>query len=1075
MGVVYKARQVKLQRLVALKMVLAGCHAGPQQLARFRAEAEAVARLQHPNIVHIYEVGEQNGLAFYSMELIAGGSLAQKLTGQPLPVREAAEWIRTLAGTIQHAHERGIIHRDLKPANILLTTDGIPKITDFGLAKQLVPGAATTVESGAGSHTHTGAVLGTPSYMAPEQAGGKARDVGPVTDIYALGAILYEMLTGRPPFRAETPLDTVLQVISEEPVPPRRLAPRVPRDLETICLKCLEKEPRRRYRSAKELADELMRFLKDVRIQAHPVPGWIHLWRWSKRNPTLATLGSLALGIVLAIFLTSVFLGITKTQRAAQLQTVLERSDRMLMDLSFERARSLCAEGDTPRGLLWFAQTLKTCPEDAVDQQRAIRVNLADWQSHMRSLRAFMEHDAPVTLVAFGAGGRTILTVTASPKLSVWDAATGKLLAESPSGQAAIPPVVVSGDGKRVATGGADGTVQLWSVEPSAQGNEASLPESPPAVLTYHPLSHPAPVRALAFGPDGKQLLTGCEDGMARLWDSATGAESGLVLKHVGPVEAAVFTPDGKFVWTGGSDKKVRLWNLATATVQQTLEHDGRVRRLLLSANGKSLLMLADDGRPFLWDTAAGRHIAGLDLVSSVRVAAFSPDSAMLATVGEDHAVQLWQTTTGQWSGRPLPHQDRVSTLVFSPDGHTLLTASADRMARCWDVATGTLTGPPLEHGGPALSAAFSPDGRSILTGSSDHGVRLWAAPAGQRLRRVWPHPDRVLSVAFGVGTGAWTGCADHKARLWDLRESKPPDLVLQHPDEVLTVALAPDGASVLTGCKDGTARLWDVATSKSTDLPLGRPVRASGFGPDLQTLWLGGANEGGGVEQLWDRALKTPLGPALQQKQGVWAVAFSPDGTTAATATGAQEVQLWDLATGKEIGAPLVHPARVVAAAFSPDGKVLVTGSTDGVARLWSTIVGASFGMPLPHRGAVVTVAFSPDGKTVLTGSQDHKARLWDVATSKPLGDAFTHDDVVCAAAFSPDGHSILTGNFDRQARLWNTPAPAEGSVERILLWAQVITGMELEPTGAIRVLEAKEWQDRKHLLDERGGATIP
>jgi serine/threonine protein kinase len=280
MGVVYKARQQGLKRLVALKMILSGVHAGTQELARFRHEAEAVARLQHPNIVQIYEVGEQEGRPYFSLELIDGGSLDRKLAGRPVPPREAAQLVRTLAEAMHAAHQQGVIHRDLKPANILLTADGQPKITDFGLAKQL---------DDASAQTRSGAILGTPSYAAPEQAAGKLREVGPPTDVYALGALLYEMLIGRPPFKGETPLDTVLQVLSQEAVPPRQLDATIPRDLEIICLKCLEKQPGLRYGSAAALAEDLRRFLNGESILARPAGPVELLWRWCRRNPLPAT------------------------------------------------------------------------------------------------------------------------------------------------------------------------------------------------------------------------------------------------------------------------------------------------------------------------------------------------------------------------------------------------------------------------------------------------------------------------------------------------------------------------------------------------------------------------------------------------------------------------------------------------------------------------------------------------------------------------------------------------------------------------------------------------------------------
>jgi hypothetical protein len=260
MGVVYKARQLGLNRLVALKMVLAGANASPQELARFRAEAEAVAQLQHPSILHIYEIGEQNGCPFLALEYVGGGSLAEHLDGTPVGPRQAAELILALARAVHHAHEKGIVHRDLKPANVLLQPDGTPKIADFGLAKR-------RVESNQ-AQTQTGTILGSPSYMSPEQAAGRNDEIGPPTDVYALGVILYELLTGRPPFKGTTLLETIDQVREHDPVPPRFLQPKTPRDLETICLKCLEKQPRRRYGAAADLASDLRAFLHDEPINA---------------------------------------------------------------------------------------------------------------------------------------------------------------------------------------------------------------------------------------------------------------------------------------------------------------------------------------------------------------------------------------------------------------------------------------------------------------------------------------------------------------------------------------------------------------------------------------------------------------------------------------------------------------------------------------------------------------------------------------------------------------------------------------------------------------------------------------
>jgi serine/threonine protein kinase len=297
MGVVYKARDLRRNRLVALKMILVGGHAGEQELARFRKEAQAIAGLQHPNIVQLYDLGESEGRPFFSLELVEGGSLADQLDGTPWPARKAARLVRTLARAVHHAHQRSVIHRDLKPANVLLAADGTPKITDFGLAKQL---------DASKGQTPSDAVLGTPSYMAPEQAGGQSKRVGPAADVYALGAILYELLTGQPPFQGATPLDIIMQVVTDDPVAPRLLRPNLPVELETICLKCLHKDPSKRYPSAKALANDLRRFVEDEPIRARRSRPWDPVLKWARNNPAIAIL----VAVIVLLFLFSLLLSI---------------------------------------------------------------------------------------------------------------------------------------------------------------------------------------------------------------------------------------------------------------------------------------------------------------------------------------------------------------------------------------------------------------------------------------------------------------------------------------------------------------------------------------------------------------------------------------------------------------------------------------------------------------------------------------------------------------------------------------------------------------------------------------------
>ena len=312
MGVVYKARHRGLKRLVALKMIRGGSQARADHLSRFRVEAEAVARLRHPNIIQIYDIGEAAGLPFVALELLDGGGLDDRLAGTPQPANQAAELMVTLARAVHVAHQAGIVHRDLKPTNVLYTSDGVPKITDFGLAKR--------IDSDDGQ-TESGQIMGSPSYMAPEQARGDSRNVGPPADVYALGAILYEMLTGRPPFKGETPMETVRQVIDDDPVTPSRLVPRVPRDLETICLKCLHKDPAKRYESAQALADDLERYLRGEPIRARRTAVWERGAKWARRRPVAATLLALAATVVLGGFF-----GALEIQRRSNLTDPAKRT-----------------------------------------------------------------------------------------------------------------------------------------------------------------------------------------------------------------------------------------------------------------------------------------------------------------------------------------------------------------------------------------------------------------------------------------------------------------------------------------------------------------------------------------------------------------------------------------------------------------------------------------------------------------------------------------------------------------------------------------------------------------------------
>jgi predicted Ser/Thr protein kinase len=529
MGVVYRARQARLGRTVALKVLLAGAHAGEQELARFRAEAEAVARLHHPNVVQVYEVGEEGGHPYLALEYVDGGSLADRLRGTPLPAREAARLAEALARAVHAAHEKGIVHRDLKPANVLLTADGTPKVVDFGLAKRL---------DGATLHTQTGAVLGTPDYMAPEQAEGQA--VGPAADIHALGTLLYQMLTGRPPFVAENALDTLLRVRLDEPVPPSVLQPKVPRDLSTVCLKCLPKAPAQRYASARDLADDLRRFLNGEPVRARPVGRAERLWRWCRRNPAVAALlVAVALTLVVGTAVSTV-LAVAADARgryADEMQRLRGLADDKAQEALEQRARAEKAELLARRRL--YLSDMRVAERAWQDRLLPVMQNVLD-----RHGEGSVEQDMR------GFEWYYLARLPLYPEQVVLRGHTK-----------AVTGAVFSPDGLRIASAGGDGSVKVWD---AATG-----------LLRLTLPGHPWGILDVAFSPDGKQLASAGRDGTVKVWDSTTGRPERTLRGPARAVTGVAFTPDGgrlvsvsqgvvtekgQFVAGGG----IRAWDLAS-------------------------------------------------------------------------------------------------------------------------------------------------------------------------------------------------------------------------------------------------------------------------------------------------------------------------------------------------------------------------------------------------------------------------------------------------------------------------------------------------------------------------------
>jgi WD40 repeat protein len=787
------------------------------------------------------------------------------------------------------------------------------------------------------------------------------------------------------------------------------------------------------------------------------------------------------------------------------------KAERLSARLSMERGLSYCEDGDVGLGMLWLTRSLKEIPTGDEALQRAIRAQLSNWLPQLHELQEQLPHQGPVWAVVFGPGGRVVLTGSDDHTARLWDIATGKLKGKPMKHDDKVWAVAFSRDGKTVLTGSNDHTARLWE---AATGKPKGKP-----------MKHDSAIRKVAFSPDDNTILTGSEDGTAQLWDAATGKLKGEPMKHDDKVWAVVFSRDGKTVLTGSNDHTARLWEAATGKPKsKPMKHDGAIRAVAFSPDDKTILTGGDDGTARLWEAATGKSKgAFMNHKGSVWTVAFSGDGKTVLTGSEDGTARLWDAATGkprgEGNGRLFQHGSTVRVVAFSPDSYKVLTGSVDNTARLWDAVTGQPIGPPLQHRSPVWAAAFAPDGQSVLTGSEDGTARLWRIASHRPRHRPLRHEKEVLAVALSHdGKKALTGSKDGTAQLWETATGKPIGKPMKHKAPVLAVAFSRDGKTVLTGSDDHTAQRWDAATGERKGEPMshGGAVLAVAFSPDGKSILTGvyddhtarlwdiatGKLKGEPMKhddkvwavafsrdgktvltgsedhkaRLWEAATGMPRGGPIKHKAPVWAVAFRPDDDTAVL-TGSDDgtVRLWDMASHQPRGEPMKHEGPVRAVAFSPDGKIILTGGFDNTARLWDAATGKPRGEPMNHKGPVRAVAFGPKGQNVVTGSDDGEARLWDAATGNPIRGPLRHKGAVRAVAFSPDGKAVLTGSFDSTAQLWHVPAPLDGKIDRIVLWMQVVTGLELDELGDIRFLDHQKWHQYRQTLQQLGGPPQP
>jgi eukaryotic-like serine/threonine-protein kinase len=1018
MGVIYRAIDTRLKRPVALKMIISGAHACPATLARFRGEAEAVARLQHTNIVQIYEVGEHQGLPFLALEYVEGRSLLQLIGDKSFMPRQAAELVRTLALAVDFAHQRGIIHRDIKPGNILITGPGVPKITDFGLAK--LKGSQDT-------HTRPGEVIGTPNYMAPEQAEGDPRLVGPVADVYSLGAVLYELLTGQPPFQGGSPMETLMRVKLKDAVPPRHFQPKIPRDLETICLKCLEKERHRRYPSAAELAEDLGHVLEGRTINARPVSILERTWKWSQRHPAVALLTFSMIACLVVSY--AVILIQWRDAKAARAE-VEERSlelTHLQQDLERER---------------WAARVAQARAERAV-----VRGDWADYLAKLNQAeREYLTQDA---------GKALELLEQCKPELRSWEwnylrrrvegsAATIRLSPGEIVGATYLPDnrilATLTSAGRVVLRRGGSGEVTRDVV--LKRGD--SIPKD--SFMSRGEFSADSKTVAAAFRftaaserPSYGIGVWSAETGnLSRFWKFSNGEPLRISFRADGRMLAVVGgelrARRGADEWLGGGleirdlESGAPLWDRKTPADEPSVIDASFVP-------GTNQLALTRRNIPLsFWDAATGKTVRDFPVKGTFGQGVCADPKGNIIAVRDGENVHLWDKD-GASLGKLTTRHDFVSYLGFSGNGRRLLTAGADRILRVWDLSIHQPISTLVGHGAAIGLARLSDDGQRVASFGTDGALKLWDAVRDgppsfvTNSGREW-----TPGVAFGPEM-KWlaAGSGNGEILVWDMSSGLSLGTI-NCPAGVACLTVSPDGSKIAVGY-DGSrgAAFWDPLTGKPLgEIPIKAQINAVAFSPDGRRLLTAGDQ---GLATIWDAESRQAITHFTLHKGTVLAGAFTRNNRFAATADRDGVVHLWEPATGKSIFTIHAHATRTTCVAFSPDGSMLATANQNRSRpdlpvqiRIWDVYSGEMIREMSGHDLSIWCLAFTPDGERLVSGSEDKTIKVWEPRRGQLLLTLKGHSDDVRCLAFSFDGKVLASSNDDNFIRLWDATPINEG-----------------------------------------------
>lgn len=1002
MGIVYKAHHKNLDRIVALKVLPPGRFASEEELRRFQLESRTVAALDHRNIVPVYDVGEDGGVPFFSMKYLDGSSLAERMPRFGNDYKATARLVATIARAVDYAHKRGVLHRDLKPANILFDSVDQPHVSDFGLAKLLT--------GGANDSSHSGTIVGTPKYMAPEQARGQRGSPSVAADVYSLGMILYELLAGRPAFVGDGPAETLILVLHGEAPRPSRFRPGVPRELEPIALKCLQKTTGLRYATAGELADDLERYLEGLPIQACNPGVLVRAFKWGRRRPAVSSL--IVVVLVAAMTLLAMSLWVNTQLATATLQHAQRLEAERVINRRYAYANvmkfALAAWKDCqPDRALEYLERLR--PVGGQPDLRGF-----EWHHLWRLLhrdelerRVPTHASGPTMQAAFSTDGTLYAALAEDGTLGVWDV-TGKpaqtVFTRHLPGASSI---AFFPEGKSVATAGDGNTVRVWALEG----------DDPPAILVGPRGSESVTVGTVSVSPDGMRLAAGGTDGSLTLWNlSSQRIVRTLTIASDDAVEAMAFSPGtGSTIATRTSAGAVDLWEVATGKLLRKLPVvEPAAGGLRFSPDGDTLLVYRPGssygaGHTDFWDVKTGakvRSLEGHDFALPASVcAAFSPAGDLLATGGHDHEVRLTNVRTGKEVLTIRNHPAPIAALSFDAEGTVLSTGCEDGQIRRWDLKR---TVEPVSlpgHEAFVRHVRLLAGGHRVLTVDDDFRLREWSLEAGE----------------IDLPPQQWTGHEDAEGYVCS--------------------AVSADAGRMVGGKSDGTVRVFELSR-KGHGLRVAEetcswrgdsPVRSVALSDDANALAVATSEAitvlrrgGASARQEWTseyqvglmsfarKGRKPELSPRFR---------FSPDGhLLAAFINAGRDLLLLDLSR-REAGRHRLHASSILDSVFSADSRWLVTGHRDGAILVWK-LGGPAETPPLTewlaltrHAKGIECLTFLPDGRTLAAGGADGSVILWDLLRGASGGVAFEravlsgHEGRVVSLAFSADGRTLVSG----------------------------------------------------------------